>query len=160
MIASQEACTACHREGGSASEWSRLRFARDDAWVAAHVFVPTQLVPALADADAVALQRSRAVTIWRRVLRRGVPAPAPDERDARARALLGANCLGCHVLEDEGQGDAPNLTRVGRDRDVAWLTGWIADPLAYEFDSDMPGFAGRLTPEEIRLLAEYLSRRQ
>jgi mono/diheme cytochrome c family protein len=70
------------------------------------------------------------------------------------------NCLGCHVLDGEGHGDAPNLSVAGRDRDAGWLAGWIANPVAYEYDTDMPAFGERLSPAEIETIAQYLATRK
>jgi ubiquinol-cytochrome c reductase cytochrome b subunit len=160
-VAASETCTACHRPGGEAPEWERLRWSRDGAWIQAHAFDPRALVPVVpATVDAIEAQRPRAVAAWARALRRGVPAPALDPEDEAALSLIGTYCLGCHVLDGDGQGDAPNLSRAGRDRDAEWLAGWIANPLAYEYDAEMPGFAGRLSAGEIRSIAAYLAARK
>jgi ubiquinol-cytochrome c reductase cytochrome b subunit len=161
LIASQPTCTRCHRTGGDAPEWTRLRAAHDDGWLKAHVYAPDRLVPELpADADAILRQRSDAVAAWARALRRGTPPPDLDAHDERALATIGANCLGCHVLDGDGHGDAPNLSRAGKERDAKWLAGWITNPLAYEYDTDMPAFGDRLPPEDIRRVAEYLAQRK
>ena len=78
----------------------------------------------------------------------------------RALSLIGANCLGCHVLDGDGQGKAPNLSRAGRERDAGWLAGWIANPVAYEFDTDMPAFGDTLPKEDIQAMADYLVTRK
>lgn len=161
LVASEPACVQCHRPGGSAAEWSRLRPRRDAAWVSAHTLVPTQLVPEVpADADAIALQRGRAVNAWATAVRRGAPEPARTPEQVRALSLIGANCLGCHVLDGDGQGKAPNLSRAGRERDAGWLAGWIANPVAYEFDTDMPAFGDTLPKGDIQAVADYLATRK
>lgn len=161
VIAAQDTCVSCHKPGGVAAEWSRLRMRRDEAWITAHAYAPNQLVPDLpATADAIDVQRARAVAMWSRALRRGVAPPNLSEGDHHAVALIGANCLGCHVLDGSGHGKAPNLSRAGRRRDQAYLTQWIADPLSLEYDTDMPGFAERLSKPEIEAMAAYLAKRK
>jgi mono/diheme cytochrome c family protein len=83
---------------------------------------------------------------------------AGEERDALA--LAGRYCLGCHVLDGDGRGRAPNLSRAGRERSADWLAEWITDPTAIEYDTDMPAFGGKLTPQQIRTLAAYLATRK
>lgn len=154
----QAACTSCHVEGGSAEVFATMRPRRDGLWITAHVGDPSAIAPKpAADVDP---QPGRAVAAWARAMRSQVPRPHDGTPHAEAIAIVGARCLGCHKLDGQGHGESPNLSRAGRDRDAAWLAGWIADPLAYEYDTDMPGFATVLTKEEIRKVAAYLATRQ
>ena len=160
-VASQDACTRCHRAGGAASEWAHLRPRRDEAWVRGHAYAPDLLVPDVPPGlDAIQMQPLRAVAAWAKAVRRGTPPPALPETEARALAIVGANCLGCHVLDGDGQGKAPNLSRAGRKRTATWLAGSIADPTAYEYDTDMPAFGNRLSEEQIGSVARYLATRK
>lgn len=162
-VASQPMCVTCHRKGGVAPEWVNLRLRHHEAWISAHVIAPDRLVPEMTtDLEPITAQRARAVTLWTRAVRRQAAVPATQGEHEHARALIGANCLGCHVLDTEGHraNGVPTLNRTGRDRDAAWLTGWIADPRAYEFDSEMPGFANRLRQQDITAIAKYLETRK
>jgi ubiquinol-cytochrome c reductase cytochrome b subunit len=163
LIASQPTCTSCHRPGGSAPAWSRLRLRRDESWIRAHSHAPNQLVPEIpADLDPIAAQRIHAVGLWTRALLRGAPRPERAGPHQRALALIGANCLGCHVLDGEGHRfkNSPPLARAGRDHDARWLAGWIADPVAYEYDTDMPPFGEKLPRDDIETIAAYLATRK
>jgi mono/diheme cytochrome c family protein len=127
-------------------------------WITAHVGDPASIAPKpAADVDP---QPGRAVAAWARAVRSHVPPPAVDPTHAEALAVIGARCLGCHKLDGQGHGESPNLSRAGRDRDAAWLAGWVADPLAYEYDTDMPGFANVLSKDEIAKVASYLATRR
>jgi ubiquinol-cytochrome c reductase cytochrome b subunit len=161
LIASGQTCTQCHRADGLAVDWTELRQRRDEEWIKAHTIAPTQLLPEMpAKVDAIDAQRARAVVMWTRALRREVAEPAVPNQ--RTRALIGANCLGCHVLDGEGQTrrGIPNLTRAGKERSATWLEEWIIDPTTKEFDTDMPAFGTRLARDDIAAIAAYLSTRK
>jgi mono/diheme cytochrome c family protein len=113
-----------------------------------------------ANVNAIDAQHARAVIMWLHARRLNVP--APGGADQRPRALIGANCLGCHVLDDEGQArkNIPNLSHAGKERNAQWLEEWITDPTAKEFDTDMPAFGPRLQKDEIKAIAAYLATRK
>ena len=164
LVASHARCTRCHREGGAAAAWERLRPERDDAWVKAHAADPEVIGPGVRPLPEGGLteQEQRAVVAWTRAVRSGTGPPDPNAPANRALALLGANCLGCHMLDGQGRSlrRAPNLSRAGRERDAEWLAQWIANPASLEYDPDMPSFGDKLTEDEIRTIAGYLARRR
>jgi mono/diheme cytochrome c family protein len=160
-IVLRDACTRCHREGGAASSFDTMRARRDAAWIDQHAMDPEAIAPGTRTPPAgLSLQERRAVVAWARAVRSTVPAPAHDEADRRALALLGTQCLGCHVLDGDGRGNAPNLSRAGKARHAAWLAAWIADPTAFEYDTDMPAFGDKLGKDQIEAIARYLARRR
>jgi len=137
-IVLRDACTRCHREGGAAS--SSTRCARGAIGVdrsARHG--PEPLPPGRERPGGLSLQERRAVVAWARAVRSTVPAPGARRGGSPALALLGTQCLGCHVLDGDGRGNAPNLSRAGKARHAAWLAAWIADPTAFEYDTGHAG---------------------
>ena len=160
-IASRDACVRCHRDGGAAPAFDTMRVRRDAGWIEAHAADPEAIAPgARTPPPGLSLQERRAVAAWARAVRSAVPAPAHDEADRRALAVIGTQCLGCHVLDGDGRGDAPNLSRAGKERDAAWLAAWITDPTAFEYDTDMPAFGNKLSREQIESVARHLARRR
>ena len=58
-----------------------------------------------------------------------------------------------------GPGRAPDLAKVGADpaHTIEWLSNFIKDPKSIKSDSRMPGYADRITDDELKALAEYLA---
>lgn len=75
--------------------------------------------------------------------------PAPD-----GRALYLASCAGCHGEQGEGtyapvlKGGAAAARHPGADAQVAFVLAG---------GGDMPGFAGRLTPDEVRAIVDHVA---
>lgn len=78
-----------------------------------------------------------------------------------------ANCWACHTVDGTKAKAVvgPNLTDVGQRHSIAGgimdntienLQAWIANPPAFKPGTTMPIHEGRLTPEEIKAVAEYL----
>ena len=101
----------------------------------------------------------------------GATAPAPpreavtarQERQAlppelaEGRAVYDAQgCSACHVLGGAGTAAAPDLTRVGTRRDVAWLKRFVKDPNAVKAGSEMPPY-NDLPEPQLDALARYLA---
>jgi cytochrome c6 len=80
---------------------------------------------------------------------------APSVRAADAAALFASRCAVCHGKDGKG-------SAAGKKMGVADLAAEQQEPVA-EIAADiakgkgrMPGFAGRLSPEEIQALARYV----
>jgi mono/diheme cytochrome c family protein len=96
-----------------------------------------------------------------------------------ARNLFLANCSACHAIQGVSEAGqiAPNLTLLGRrntiaagmlENNVENLVRWISDPQSIKPGALMPGleYAGgrapvvwpafNLTPEQVRMVAQYL----
>jgi cytochrome c oxidase subunit II len=76
------------------------------------------------------------------------------------------NCSRCHSVGDgagggmRGRGPrGPDLSRVGAkpSRTVQWLEEQIRDPQSHRPDSRMPGYAGKISEDDIHALAVYLA---
>jgi ubiquinol-cytochrome c reductase cytochrome b subunit len=160
-IAQREACVRCHRDGGIAHTFDRLRPSRDEAWIFSHVVDPEVIAPGIRTPPGPLLKsEAHAVVAWTRALRAGEPAPAMLPRDEHALSIIGAHCTPCHMIDDDGGAEGPNLSLVGRKHDADWISAWVADPLGVDPDAEMPAFADKLTAQQIRTVAEYLARRR
>lgn len=84
------------------------------------------------------------------------PAEAGDATKGEALVKV-VNCLGCHKLDQmsaEGQGYAPDLSKIGSKTNRKWLYNWLRDPKKYWPDGKMPN--PRLTDAEANDVAAYL----
>jgi mono/diheme cytochrome c family protein len=94
-------------------------------------------------------------------------AATPPTQVTSARPIFDQNCAKCHALPGStpsadgkgGRGKGPDLTRVGADstHTVDWIAEHIRNPKTHKPDSRMPSFDGKLSPADIRALAEMLA---
>jgi ubiquinol-cytochrome c reductase cytochrome b subunit len=161
-LTTSDKCTRCHTAGGAGPDLTRGRIARDDLWIAGHLSDPDMIAPGLRPppADAPKLQEARAVVAWAEKVREGAPAPHVDADIRAGMDVFGTRCITCHVIDGDGGKEGPDLSHEGRKHDAAWLARWIANPSAINPDSDMPAFAGKLSPDELTAVAKYLEQRQ
>jgi mono/diheme cytochrome c family protein len=84
-------------------------------------------------------------------------ADADTAKAARGRNLLSPkDCDTCHDLDGEGENDGPNLKGRGT---AKWVAAVIADPghpLLFTDRNKMPKFVGKLSAEEIELMAKFV----
>jgi cytochrome c oxidase subunit II len=64
-------------------------------------------------------------------------------------------CFGCHTVGKVGTPIGPDLSHVGAQYALSYLTGWLRDPASQKHTAHMPKID--LTEEEIQALAAYLS---
>jgi cytochrome c oxidase subunit II len=64
-------------------------------------------------------------------------------------------CFGCHTVGNVGTPISPDLTHVGAQYALPYLTGWLRDPASQKHSAHMPRI--ELTAQEIHALAAYLS---
>jgi ubiquinol-cytochrome c reductase cytochrome b subunit len=69
----------------------------------------------------------------------------------------GQNCAMCHQINGAGSPAGPDLTRVGAQRDLAWLHEYIERPRDLNPNATMPAFLPPLTHQEVEWVAQYLS---
>jgi len=98
--------------------------------------------------------------------------PAPAAPKGAAKAPSGATaaqsgetlftrkgCIGCHTLKGHDGADGllgPDLSKLAKERDKAFLVPWIQDPQAMKPGTAMPSLGLSLT--EAEALADYLLR--
>lgn len=66
-------------------------------------------------------------------------------------------CIGCHTLKGHDGADGqlgPDLSKISKERDKAFLVPWIQDPQAQKPGSAMPSLG--LSVKEAEALADYL----
>jgi len=81
----------------------------------------------------------------------------------RGQALFGQNCIGCHLIGDQGNALGPNLTHEGlRGRSDEWQKNHLKKPLSVYADASgwdaswpMPSFE-RLGDDDLDALVAYL----
>jgi mono/diheme cytochrome c family protein len=84
------------------------------------------------------------------------PAGAPAAQSGES-LFTRKGCIGCHTLKghDGAEGQlGPDLTKIGKERDRAYLVPWIRDPQAQKPGSAMPTLD--LNQKEAEALADYL----
>jgi cytochrome c oxidase subunit II len=64
-------------------------------------------------------------------------------------------CYGCHTVGKVGTPIGPDLSHVGAQYSLPYLTGWLRDPASQKRTAHMPKI--NLTEQEIQALAAYLS---
>lgn len=156
----EERCARCHADGGVADDLASVSATRDEAWVAGHIADPEVIAPGLRDAPEVDDRRTAAIAAYMRRLREGPLPPSPPPGEVTAAVVFARFCIGCHTIDGDGGSDGPDLSHVGRERDLAWLAQWISDPSAIKPDTEMPAFRRRLRPGELEAIATYLAGRR
>ncbi len=80
------------------------------------------------------------------------------ETHAQAKAIMArGKCLDCHTIGGKGGSVGPNLTNVGGRRTRDFIVQQIKSPQSHNPNTAMPSFAGRMTDQEINLVADYLA---
>ncbi|HUO84808.1 MAG TPA: cytochrome c, partial [Thermoanaerobaculia bacterium] len=110
--------------------------------------------------------------LFTRSTRRQWPAGPSGDAASGERLVQNLGCLGCHVMQDEVEGqdgvsrparrdDFPlerqygfNLVGTGTKSKPAWLFNWLKDPRAYYHDAPMPDL--RLTDQEAADITAFL----
>jgi cytochrome c oxidase subunit II len=64
-------------------------------------------------------------------------------------------CYGCHTVGKVGTPIGPDLSHVGGQYGLAYLTGWLREPSSQKHPAHMPKID--LNEQEIQALAAYLS---
>jgi cytochrome c oxidase subunit 2 len=64
-------------------------------------------------------------------------------------------CYGCHTIGKVGTPIGPDLSHVGAQYALSYLTGWLRDPASQKRTAHMPKI--ELTEPDIQALAAYLS---
>lgn len=91
-------------------------------------------------------------------------APVASAGAAAGHQLFDQHCAKCHASGDaarsgKGRPKGPDLSKTGADvtHTPEWLADHIRDPKLHKPESKMPSFEGKLQPDEIKLIAEYLA---
>jgi ubiquinol-cytochrome c reductase cytochrome b subunit len=160
-FAADQRCAACHRTGGAANPVAETRITKDFEWVLAHIRDPDTITPGSRKPPAGGMRESqaRSVISYLQRMRAGGAAPSTVEHK-QGIIVYGTWCANCHMIDGEGVKHGPDLTRIGEKRDAKWLQSWIADPAAIDENADMPAFVDRLSPDELKAVADFLAARK
>lgn len=90
---------------------------------------------------------------WGKVLAQPPSTPSPTAE--LGPQLFKQKCIVCHKLGEEGGTIGPDLSKIGRQREMDWLLRWLENPQAVKPGATMPRIP--LTEEERKALAEYLA---
>jgi ubiquinol-cytochrome c reductase cytochrome b subunit len=162
LIQTSERCVRCHRADGLAQPIEAGRIGKPADWLAAHVDDPEVIAAGVRPAPAgtgTAQAESKAILAALARLRSGPP-PAFDAETTKVHVLVSRFCLNCHVIDGVGGKDGPELSHVGVKLSAATMEQRITDPTTVKPDAEMPSFAGKITPEDIRLIASWLAQRK
>jgi mono/diheme cytochrome c family protein len=161
-FADDERCLRCHKPGGSAKPISELQLSRGADWAFDHVRDPEVLVPGSRSVPAGAMSEGQAHSILSFIEQMdagGTPGGLPP-RDREAAVVLGRYCANCHSIDGQGATSAPDLSRIGAERDADYLRKWITDPLSIDEFASMPPFGEVLTREQMDALVAHLAARK
>lgn len=153
-------CARCHVEGGAASPVSQLRVRRDEEWLLHHMADPVAIAPGVRTDDDPAPRSTlgrygpQAVLSYLRRAQAGEASPAVSRDVTLAATTFVGTCATCHRLDGEGGQVGPDLSTVGSRYDPASL-----QTLLEQGQGRMPGFGSRLSPDQLRVVADYLSAR-
>jgi predicted Zn finger-like uncharacterized protein len=95
---------------------------------------------------------------------------APGQYGAGRKVYEAQNCARCHSIGDEGGGGGGpgggrpgrggrkrDLAKVGSTHTVDWITDHIKNPKTHNPGSRMPAYDGKIQPDDLRALSEYLA---
>jgi ubiquinol-cytochrome c reductase cytochrome b subunit len=152
-------CASCHREDGPALPVLSTRISRPVDWLQAHVTDPQMIAPGLRTPPDSDDRENAAILAALAKLHQSEP-PETSPADTRIALLLNKSCVSCHRIDAVGGKEGPDLSHVGTKLTDAQITAQVVDPKAVKANAEMPAFGGRLSPEEIALLAHWLSQRK
>jgi ubiquinol-cytochrome c reductase cytochrome b subunit len=159
-------CVRCHVSGGPAAPLSSTRLRHDEEWLLNHMIDPVAIAPGVRTAEdraprsAMGRFGAQAVVAYLRRNYAGLTPPPIEPGERLAALTYASTCVVCHAISGEGGTVGPDLTSVGRRRDLAGIRAVIEDPAAVYGQSRMPAFKSKLTDRQIETLAEYLATRR
>lgn len=159
LLETTDRCSACHGPNRAAAAITPGAISRPADWVDGHVADPLVLVPGLREPPPTDEADTAAIRAALGRLRSGV-APSIDPASREVIVLVNRHCLGCHAVGSVGGKTGPSLTNVGATVDEESMAQRIADPTQVDMSAEMPGFAGRLSADEIRAIARWLAARR
>ena len=163
IFSTDDRCASCHKSGGAANALAETQMRRDPPWVLAHVRDPEVIAPGGREPlpTAMNLSQARAIFGYMKKVRAGAPPPPPiGKAESDASFVLGRYCVGCHMLDGEGESSAPDLSLAGRNKDAKALREWITSPESVDEGATMPAFGSSLTPEQMDAIVGYLAVRK
>jgi ubiquinol-cytochrome c reductase cytochrome b subunit len=152
-------CARCHSDTGIAAPIEAGRIGRPADWLAGHIADPEMIAPGLRPAPATNDRDNAAILAALARLHAG-PAPAAASVTPQVAVLFNRHCLSCHLIDGVGGKDGPDLSHVGRKLDDTRIAAQITNAKAVDPKAKMPVFEGKLTPDDIHVLAVWLASRR
>jgi ubiquinol-cytochrome c reductase cytochrome b subunit len=157
IITSEANCARCHSTSGIADPLPQQAIVRGPDWLEGHVADPEVIAPGLRPAPEINPLDVAAILAYLERAKEGPTPVLPDQRTRTAAVVFARYCIVCHTVEADGGTDGPDLTRIGQNRDAAWLKQWITDPAEMNEDAEMPAFGDKLSEEELTAIASHLA---
>ena len=159
LVTSSDRCTKCHAPDRLASPIEAGRIAQTSSWLDAHVADPEVIAPGVRPPPETEEAETSAIRAALARMRSGA-LPAMDDAAKRVAVLFNRHCLSCHTVDGVGGKDGPNLSKAGEKNDPGQIERRIIDPTEIQFDAEMPAFGDKMTPEDIRAVAQWLGRKK
>jgi ubiquinol-cytochrome c reductase cytochrome b subunit len=159
LVESSERCVKCHQPDGIAPPIEPGRVGKSASWLEMHVADPEVLAPGVREAPQTNQGETHSILAGLARMRAGAP-PAVDPATKKMYMLFSKFCINCHIIDGIGGKDGPDLTRAGKDLDAATIEQRIIDPGVLDPMAEMPSFGGRISPEDIKLIAAWLAARK
>ena len=162
MIATSDRCTRCHRADGLAAPVEPGHISKPADWVEMHVADPEVIAAGVREApqgSGTAQAETKAMVAAVSRLRSSPP-PALDATTTHVYTEFARNCFSCHTVDGAGGKDGPDLSHAGLKLSPETIEQRIIDPKTVKPDSDMPAFGGKIAPEDIRAIAQWLASRK
>lgn len=157
-------CPGCHLVRGFenlekvAPDLTRLASKVDPAWLVEWIKEPTAYLPqAKMPNFRFTPAESEAAASYLLASSQPFQGPQyPGNGDATAgQKLVGEiGCLGCHMIQGQGNNFAPELTRIASKSHANWLFAWLKNPQGYSATAKMPNL--RLSDEQAAHITAYL----
>ena len=94
----------------------------------------------------------------------GIPATTPPATGGEVASASGgrkvyddAKCSRCHSIDGSKSGKAPDLSHAGASHNAEWLTEHVRSPKSHNPRSSMPAYEGKIPPQDLRALGEFLA---
>jgi ubiquinol-cytochrome c reductase cytochrome b subunit len=159
LIQSTDRCTRCHGPEKVARSIEPGRIGEPPSWLDAHVADPEVIAPGLRTPPETNESETNAIRAALAKMRSGPP-PATDAPTTHVYVLFNQHCISCHTLDGVGGKDGPNLSKAGEKLDPGMIERRITDPTEVDLAAEMPAFRDKISPEDIRAIAQWLGKRK
>jgi ubiquinol-cytochrome c reductase cytochrome b subunit len=156
LIEADTRCTSCHGPDRIANPIQPGRISRPPDWLNAHVLDPMVIAPGLREAPETNQPDTAAIQAALARLRSGPP-PAGEAGARQVDVLVNRFCVSCHRVEGVGGQDGPDLSAIGLKLGADQIEMRVIDPKVVQADAQMPAFADRISPEDIKRIAAWFA---
>ncbi len=162
LIQTSDRCVRCHKADGLVPPIEPGHIVKPPDWIAMHVADPEVIAAGIRDAPQAgptSQADTRAMVAALSHLRSSAP-PAVDAETLHLDTVFTRFCLDCHTLDAVGGEDGPDLSHIGLKLSAATIVQRVTNPKTVMADAEMPAFDGKIPPEDIRAIANWLALRK